>query len=71
MGWGPEVTLRGTAKLVFSFASTTVLSHFQSRESQRCHKQAGCYISPGHHVADSELHILVHFSSEFLAIIVL
>ena len=47
------------------------LSHFQSRELQRCHKQAGCHISPGHHVASTELQILVRFSSNFLAIIVL
>ena len=27
-----------------------LLSHFQSREFQRCDKQAGGYMSPGHHV---------------------
>ena len=44
---------------------------FQSRDLQRCHKQAGCCISPGHHVADTELQILVCFSSNFLAIFTL
>ena len=57
------------AKLEFSFANTTFT--FQSRDLQRCHKQAGCYISPGHHVADTELQILVRFSSNFVAIFML
>ena len=50
------------AKLVFSFAK------FKLRE---LHKQAGCYISPSHHVADTKLQILVPFSSNFLGIIML
>ena len=30
-----------------------LLSNFQSREIPKCHQQAGRYISPGHHVADT------------------
>ena len=48
-----------------------ILSHFQSRDVQRCHKQAGRYISPGHQVADTEPQILVCFSSNFVAIFML
>ena len=48
-----------------------LLSHFQSHELQRCHKQAGCCISPSHHVANTELQILVYFSSNFVAIFIL
>ena len=40
-------------ELNWSFLLRILLSHFQSRELQRCHKQAGRYISPGHHVADT------------------
>ena len=50
---------------MFSFANTA--SHFQSRELQRCHKQAGVFISPGHHVANTELQILARFSSNVVA----
>ena len=49
----------------------TTFTLFQSRERQRCHKQAGCYISPGHHAADTELQILVRFSLNFVAIFML
>ena len=42
---------------------------FQSRKLQRCHKQAGCYISRGHHVPDNELKFLVCFSSNFVVIL--
>ena len=48
-----------------------LLSHLQSCKLPRCHKQAGCYISPGHHVADTKLQILVRFSSNFVAIFTL
>ena len=51
----------------WSFLLRILLSHFQSCELQRCHKQAGGYISPGHHVADTELQILARFSSNFVA----
>ena len=44
-----------------------LLSYFQSRELQRCHKKADGYISPGHHAADTELQILARFSSNFVA----
>ena len=58
------------AKLEFSFAEYYfhIFSHgtFKGR-----HKQAGCYISPGHHVADTELQILVRFSSNLVAIFML
>ena len=57
--------------LNWSFLLQILLSHFHSRELQRCHKQAGCYTSSGHHVADTELQILVHFSSNFIAIFML
>ena len=52
-------------ELTWSFLLRILLSHFQSRELQRCHKQVGCYISPGHHLAETELQILVHISSNF------
>ena len=55
-------------ELNWCFLLQILLSHFHSRELQRCHKQACCYISPGHHVSDTELQILVCFSSNFLAI---
>ena len=58
-------------ELNWSFLLRILLSHFQSRDLQRCHKQAGCDISPGHHVADTELQILVRFSSNFVAIFML
>ena len=54
------------AKLEFTLR--ILLLHFQTRDLQRCHKQAGGYISPGHHVADTEL---VRFSSNFVAIFML
>ena len=54
-------------ELNWSFLLRILLSHFQSRELQRCHKQAGVFISPGHHVADTELQILARFSSNFVA----
>ena len=38
---------------------------------KRCHKQAGWYISPGHHVAETELQILVRISSNFVAVFML
>ena len=57
--------------LNWSFLLQILFSQFQSRELQRRHKQAGCYISPGHHVADTELQILVRFSSNFVAIFML
>ena len=44
-----------------------LLSHFQLRELQRCYKQAGGYISPGHYVADTGLQIVSRFSSNFEA----
>ena len=44
------------------------LSHFSVRDLQRCHKQAGCSVSPGHHAANTELQILARFSSNFVAI---
>ena len=49
------------AKLVFLLRILS--SHFQSHELQRCHKQAGGYIFPGHLIADTELQILVCSSS--------
>ena len=58
-------------ELNWCFLLRILLPHFQSRELQRYHKQAGCYISPGHHDADTKLQIPVCFSSNFLAIIVL
>ena len=65
-----KVNLRGiNAKLVFLLRILS--SHFQSRELQRCHKQAGGCIFPGHLIADTELPILVCSSSNFLAIIML
>ena len=59
------------SELNWSFPLWILLSHFQSCELQRCHKRAGCYISPGHHIADTELQILVCFSSNFVAIFML
>ena len=53
------------------FLLRILFSHFQSRELERCYKQEGLYISPGHHIADTELQILVRFSSNFFAIIML
>jgi len=58
-------------ELNWSFLLQILLSHFQSRDPQRCHKQAGSYIFPGHHVADTELQILVRFSSNFVAVFML
>ena len=58
-------------KLNWSFLLRILLHIFKSRDLQRCHKQAGCYISPGHHVADTELQILVRFCSNFVAIFML
>ena len=57
--------------LNWSFLLRVLLSHFQSCELQRCHKQAGRYISPGHHVADTKRQILVRFSSNLVAIFIL
>ena len=58
-------------ELNWSFLLLILLSHFQSRELQSCYKQAGCYISPGHHVAATKLQSLVFFSSNFVAIFML
>ena len=52
--------------LHWSFLLRILLSHFQSRELPRCYKQAGCYISPGLHVRDTERQILVRFFSNFV-----
>ena len=57
--------------LNWSFLLRILLSHFHSHDLQRCHKQAGRYISPGHHIVDIELQILVCFSSNFVAIFML
>ena len=57
-------------ELTWSFLLRILRSHFQSRELQRCHKQAGYYISPGHHVAETEL-LLVSISSNFVAVFML
>ena len=58
-------------ELNWCFLLRILLSHFQSLELQRCHKQAGRYISPGHHIANTELQILVRSSLNFIAIIML
>ena len=58
-------------ELNWSFLLRILRSHFQSCELQRCHKQAGVYISPGHHVAETELQILVRISSNFVAVFML
>ena len=58
-------------ELNWSFLLRILFSHFQSRELQRCHKQAGRYISPGRQVADTKLQILVRFSSNFVAFFML
>ena len=63
-----ETNLRGArAELELSFIANTAVS-FQSRDLQRCHKQAGFHISPSHHVAYAELQIHVRLPSEFLAL---
>ena len=50
------------------FLLRMLLSNFQSHGFQRCDKQTGGYISPGHHVAGTELQICARFSSSFVAI---
>ena len=69
-GYRIRVNLRGIrAKMECSFANTKFT--FSVTRRQRCHKQGGRYISPGHPVADTELQILVCFSSNFVAIFML
>ena len=46
-------------ELNWSLLLRILLHIFQSRDLQRCNKQAGCSISPGHHVADTELQIFL------------
>ena len=71
MGERTEVNLRGIrAKLAFSFAKLYYFHIFSHMSFKGVIKQAGYYISPGHHVAGTKLQILVCFSSNFLAIIV-
>ena len=58
-------------ELNWCFLLRILLSHFQSFELQRFHKQACSYMSPGHHIANTKLQILARFSSNFVAIIML
>ena len=55
----------------WSFFLRILLSHFQSHDLQRCHKQGGRYISPGHHIAETGLQIFLRFSSNFVDIFML
>ena len=61
-----EVNLRRLRAINSRLLLQILLSHFHSREPQRCHNQAGFFICPGHHITHAELQI-VCFSPSFAA----
>ena len=61
-----EVDFRGTGPKLANTAVT-----LQSRDLQRCHKQADFHVSPSHHGSHAEFQIHVRLSSEFLAFMIL